>query len=901
MTEPADPPDPDPLPLGATPLGTASADPARAQAVSEARRLHRLGVETTARGEPEVAQRHLRRALRLLGVQIGRLAQPSGESASPAAPSPDMALAADILISLAHAEAERGRTSLGFALLLRAEPLVEPAKRGTLYGQLGLLLLRIGKPREAIARFDAAIGLIDARRQPIELARALLNRGAAKIEGGVFATARPDLERCAALARAEGRPLLAAKAAHNLGCCDLAVGDVPAALRTIGEAADGAAAYSPSWRPVVLVDIARALLLAGLAADAAAELDGAIELFRRQRVSHHRADAEMVRAEASLLMGDVDAARDWARRARAGFRRRGNETAAAAAALIELHALFEGPFRAEKRRGALSPRTLAARAFRLAARLREMGLRDDAVAAHLLGVRALIAARDVAGAVAQLRSLPRLRAFAPLNIRLLRYLTLAELAVASGERGRALRTLRHGLAELARHRAQLGSIDLQTGTAALGVELSARGLALSLDGGDTSKIFTWSELSRAQSLRITPVRPPADPDVALAVAELRQLESNRRDAIMAGRVADSASDGRIAALKRRVRQAAWPTQGAGVVGRVPTLAATTAELDAAGQAMISIFRRDAGLRALVVAGGRRRVLALGDAARTYETARRLRADITALVGRLLPSRMEKALAEAINAHAGQLAADLLPDGVTDLVGCRELVLVPCGPLAALPWQLLPPLRGRPLCVAPSAANWLAARQVVGSVAPALDKVSAAAGRAVLIGGPGLRESARELASVASQYPDAIVLQGADATVAATLRALDGAPLAHLAVHGDHEPENALFSRLDLADGPLMAYDLLHLNAPPRLAVLSACEVGRAATRPGDEPLGVVTTLLHLGSATVIAAVAPVSDSVTAEVMTAYHRHLNAGARPAQALAAATTSNPLAVFNCYGAG
>src|SRR5262249_1613186 len=192
--------------------------------------------------------------------------------------------------------------------------------------------------------------------------------------------------------------------------------------------------------------------------------------------SHHRADAEMVRAEASLLMGDADAARDWARRARAGFRRRGNETAAAAAALIELHA--------EKRRAVLPPRTVATRSFRLVTRLREVGLRDDAVAAHLLGIRALISARDVAGAVARMRSLPPLRAFAPLNIRLLRYLTLAELAVASGERGRALRTLRHGLAELARHRAQLGSIDLQTGTAALGVELSARGLALSLDGGD---------------------------------------------------------------------------------------------------------------------------------------------------------------------------------------------------------------------------------------------------------------------------------------------------------------------------------------------------------------------------------------------------------------------------------
>src|SRR5262249_28222995 len=154
-----------------------------------------------------------------------------------------------------------------------------------------------------------------------------------------------------------------------------------------------------------------------------------------------------------------------------------------------------------------------------------------------------------------------------------------------------------------------------------------------------------------------------------------------------------------------------------------------------------------------------------------------------------------------------------------------------------------------------AANWLAARHAVSQPAPQPGNANGDAGRAVLIGGPGLRESARELAAVASQYPDALVLQGADPTRSATLRSPDRASPPHPPVHGDHEPENALFSRLDLADGPLMAYDLLHLNAPPRLAVLSACEVGRAATRPGDEPLGVVTTLLHLGSPTVVAAVA----------------------------------------------
>src|SRR5882762_7995120 len=94
---------------------------ARPPALIEAGRLHRLGVEATALGQPAVAARHLRKALRLLGVPLGARPVAAWESA----PSPERdVIAARILTSLAHAEAEQGRTSLGFALLVRCEPLV---------------------------------------------------------------------------------------------------------------------------------------------------------------------------------------------------------------------------------------------------------------------------------------------------------------------------------------------------------------------------------------------------------------------------------------------------------------------------------------------------------------------------------------------------------------------------------------------------------------------------------------------------------------------------------------------------------------------------------------------------------------------------------------------------------
>jgi CHAT domain-containing protein len=138
-------------------------------------------------------------------------------------------------------------------------------------------------------------------------------------------------------------------------------------------------------------------------------------------------------------------------------------------------------------------------------------------------------------------------------------------------------------------------------------------------------------------------------------------------------------------------------------------------------------------------------------------------------------------------------------------------------------------------------------------------------------------------------------------VAATLRGLDGAPVAHLAAHGHHEAENVLFSRLDLADGPLMAYDIQLLATPPRQVTLSACDVGRTEIRAGGEILGFTAALLYAGTRSVVSSVARVSHEAAAAVMTSYHHAVAAGEEPARALATASLAGPLAPFVCYGAG
>src|SRR5262249_14308519 len=141
------------------------------------------------------------------------------------------------------------------------------------------------------------------------------------------------------------------------------------------------------------------------------------------------------------------------------------------------------------------------------------------------------------------------------------------------------------------------------------------------------------------------------------------------------------------------------------------------------------------------------------------------------------------------------------------------------------------------------------------------------------------------------YPGAAVLTGRDATVAATLERLDGASLAHLATHGHFRSDSPLFSAFELAAGSLTAHELSALEPPPDVLILSACELALSDAHPGDELLGLAATLLGLGTRTIIASVAPISDRTTPRVMRALHEELVRGTPPARALARAQARHP----------
>jgi CHAT domain-containing protein len=177
---------------------------------------------------------------------------------------------------------------------------------------------------------------------------------------------------------------------------------------------------------------------------------------------------------------------------------------------------------------------------------------------------------------------------------------------------------------------------------------------------------------------------------------------------------------------------------------------------------------------------------------------------------------------------------------------------------------------------------------------------------VLVAGPRLQHAEREVQSLATEQPGAAVLVGAAATAEATLRALDGAALAHLACHGRFRADSPLFSSLELADGPLTTLELQRLRRPPEVLVLSACDLALSDRHPGDELLGLSAALLAMGTRTIVASVVPVPDAAARRLMLAFHRELAGGASPALALARAQAglrkgSEALAGFVCLGAG
>ena len=515
---------------------------------------------------------------------------------------------------------------------------------------------------------------------------------------------------------------------------------------------------------------------------------------------------------------------------------------------------------------------LARRADALANSCRQEHRADLARAAELLAAECRLRAGDSTGTFTT-----RLRATDPLPLRLEVRAVRALSAERDHDHARALSEVRRGLSELGSFQRSLGSLDLRTAGAIHGVALARLGLDITVALDRPGDVLATIEQSRAISTRLPQLRPPDDPLTAAMLGELRRLEEDARmlEGDPEAALELSRLRARTAILQRDVRARAWELEGDEGTAAVhaPRLSHVRDAVRATGSVFVSYARHGGRWLAVVVRRQRASLVQLAPTADITELVRRARADLDALAMPHLPGAIADAVRSSLRSGLARLDELLLAP--LQLAG-EPLVLSCSGPLAVLPWSLLPSRTGLATVVTPGAGTWLRGSSDARPTAP----------RVVALAGPGLHESEKESRGIAMAWRDAELLSGNEATTEAAREALARSDVLHVAAHGTHRHDSPLFSSLRLADGPLYAYELDPDQGMPGCVTLSACEAGLATLRPGDEGLGLTHVLLHDGVASVVSGVARVRDDVAAAVMQRVHEEMAGGASSAEALAVA---------------
>lgn len=866
--------------LAAAALDLAYTDPKRARAMGMAAiaaadgdmltrsvAQQAIGLTLAAVGELSTARKHL--------VASVRTALDAGLDAS----------AAEARGSLAYVLTLLGEPGAALRELDRALPVAGGVPGARLRMQRALVLYESGRFEESAGAYERAMAaLAEAGGDPLVEASIRNNRSILRVRMGDWRGAEEDLRLAEELYTATGHIGRIAMVFHNRGIAATVRGDIPAALAAYD---DAAARYVATGRDPGLLPVEHAdtLLSVGLVPEARGMAAAAVAAFTAAGNAIDVVQARVVLAQAALAAGDFESALAEAERAKRAAARQRRYGWAALARYLALRARWQLGHctNATLRSGCAAVDALAGAGWVVATADARVIVARMALE---LG-RTDLARRELAKA-------GRARHTGPTQVRIRAWHATALLRLSGGDRRGAVAALRAGLRVLDQFRAGLGAAELRVHTSGHGQDLAALGLRLAVESGRADSVLWWAEQWRAGALRQRSARPPNDAALAAALAELRQVTADVTTTITTGGDAralvrrQSAVEDRVRRISRHAANSAADTE-----------AATGARLGGAlGTAvLVEYLVVHDQLHAVVVRDGRTRLHPLGPVSTVWRDVDVLRFSLRGIAYGLGGSRSLEA-AQARVAMVGRRLDDVLLGPLA--IDGRDLVIVPTGHLHGLAWSALPTCAERAVSVAPSAGLWLRAAS----------HVSVADGPPVFAAGPDLVHANAEIAALTRNRRTARRFTGRRAKVEDVASAMDGATLAHIAAHGHLRVDNPQFSALRMADGPLTVYDLERLGTAPDLVVLSACDSGLSAVRPGDEVAGLAAALLAMGARVLIAPVLPVPDHATRPVMVRVHRYLRAGFRPADALArtradfaAASPAHRTAVagFQCFGAG
>lgn len=800
------------------------------------------------------------------------------EPAEPPNPGTAQArLTARILISRALTFTYSGEAPAGLALLDQVDQFVDERDRGLLMHQRAVILQQNGRPVDALAYFDLAEPMLAEHGPDWTYAGLFLNRASALRDLGLLGKGLDNARRARELFARLGRRLNQVKAQHVEALLLLDLGEIAKALAEFEEIRAEYREHAPELEAFVHGSNADALLYVGMFRQAIEHWREAIAALRSAGDHRTAAIFEYWRAVTAFEDNRFDQATEWAGRAMDSLYKQGNEPMAFLARLLILQGQFdsenEGPAFADK-------------VSRLCDALEQRGWTLRLKQARILAARARIRSGDLEGIETTLDDEQSGPGYEALAEGLARHLAKAELAIACGQD--PMPDLRAGLDQLDEYRMAFGSVEFQAGVSALGVQLSGKGLIHTTNYGSPAEMLWWTERSRAQGLRIPPVKSAAEPDAREALGRLRQARQRLWDLQVQG-AEESEELERVHALEEEIRAFDRTKPGPGQQAERIAPEDIHEVAESRETVVVSLYEVGGDVRAVLAGGDGLKHVRLMPLEAAAELERRLGADLDALGKPFrLPPRLQMSVEGSLRRNASALAEGIW-EPIGDYVGDRQVVIIPHSRLAWVPWPLLPQLRGRPVTVSPSAEAWWRAVHR-----------SAATGPALVAAGPALSTAGGEIETIADLYPGVHLITADKSDPELVLRALDGASVAHIAAHGHHEPDNVLFSRLDFGLGPLNAYELLGLDQPPGHVVLSSCDLGRSTVAVGNETLGFTAALLHAGTPTVVSSLGRVPDDMAAEMMIEYHRHCAKGATPAEALAAVGEQRPWHPFVAFGA-
>jgi tetratricopeptide (TPR) repeat protein len=771
---------------------------------------------------------------------------------------------ADVLATLGVALVHAGRTRGGLAAFERG------AARGGGHTRARVLYRRayvwwvLGHHREALEDVRRAVPVLRQADDVIWTARALTLRATVHLALGSVERAEADFTAAEALWDTTGQEHDKADAVESRGLAAFRSGDVPAALRLLDEAEER---YARLGTPTFMLNIRRCevLMAAGLAPEALAEADAATgRLDGIGGQSTRKAELLLAAARAARSAGDQHTAiarAALAVRLFAGQRRSWWE---AHARLV----LIEARYAAGRGSG-----RLFADAAAVAGTLASFGA-PAAPEASLLAGRIALESGWTADAERHLAAAARSRRSGPPLARMTGWAAQALRAQAAGSARGVLQACRRGLDVLDDHRMTLGASELRARATEQGAELAALAQRASLVSGGPRRLLVWSERWRATVLSTPPTRPPADPELLSGMTAFREIASRAEAARMEGRPV-VALEREQRRLEREIRCRTLHMRGDAPGGGDRFDVGRLLEELGDEALMVELAVLDGRVQVLLCGRGRVRRFEAGPLTEAETEAEHVQAGLRRLAHPGAEARLP--VVEA----AGRRLEELLLGPAVAQLGGGPVVIVPPGRLHRVPWALLPSLRERVLSVSPSAGSWLRARET----APPPD------GCHVLVRGPGLATGGAEVPELAGRYGCATVLEEDGARVPRVLEELDGAALAHIAAHGTFRADSPLFSSLRMADGPIVVHDFERLDRSPYRIILSCCDTARLASVGADELLGLVTALLPLGTAGVVACSAPVNDAAVVPLMLALHKGLDDGLSLAEALRDARAALP----------